>query len=280
MARTLLTQPDHTFQPLRGRYPVSVLGQDPSGSFVAMQVIGQERAAVWSTKNHQLAWAPANTVAICWLPDGNHVLLAREHYRPDVHKRDIVVTPLQSEFSHFFELRNWPAKKLLGRCGINLPRGWIVDLLASPTGALGCCVWNDQHEAGVELFAITDKEVRQLDGRGYHGRRSNLLVGPVFSADGCYLVLTYGNYAWWSPDDPETPCLGGICAVGWVVVGDLSVGAYRVTEIHKTTPRGWLPPDDPNDFRHVLLSLPVFIDAHHFIIRLPTGEDRTFSTQK
>jgi hypothetical protein len=269
------------FEPLYGQVPLVVLDEHPSREFVAMRVspatdVYGERSAIWSTKSRKLVWIPENVNALCWTPDGQGVLLAREFYQRQPGKHDIIVTPLQSEYSHFLELLSWPGKKPIDECEIDLPRGWIVDLLASPTGKLVCCVWNDQHEAGFELFSITERRVRQLDGQGYHGQYSNLLEGPVFSPGGRYLVSAYTNHAWWSPDDPETPSLGGQCKVGWIVVGDTATGRYQVLEVHKLLPTGWLP-SNPNDFCYVLLSRPSFSDPDHFKIMLPTGEERSFS---
>jgi hypothetical protein len=272
---------ENDFEPLHGDQPVVVLDEHPGGEFIAMRVSGgDERAAVWSTKSRKIVWQPEGVTALCWTPDGEEVLLVREFYEYQPEKHEVIVTSLQSEYSHFLERRSWTDKKPVGQCEIRLPRGWIVNLLASPTGTLVCCVWNDQHEAGIELFSIAGKEVRQLGGRGYDGKHSNLLEGPVFSPDGCYLVLAFGNYAWWSPGDPETPSLGGQRTVGWVVVGDMRADNYRVKNVQKIVPKGWLPPNDPNDFRHVLLSCPSFTDSDHFKVVLPTGEERSFSVSE
>jgi hypothetical protein len=283
MVKRLLKEPERNFEPLHGEQPFVVLDEHPDGQFIAMRVtptdVYGERAAVWSTKSRKTVWLPENANALCWTPDGKEVLLVREFYQREPEKHEVIVTPLQSEYSHFLERRTWADKRLVGQCEIDLPRGWIVDLLASPTGTLVCCVWNDQHEGGIELFSIAGKEVRQLDGRGYYGKYSNLLEGPVFSPDGRYLVFTYTNYAWWSANDPETPSLGGQCKVGWIVLGDMEAGNYQVIEVHKLLPKGWLPPD-PNDFCDVLLSSPSFSDPDHFRVVLPTGEERSFSVSK
>jgi hypothetical protein len=281
MAKRLLTAAEGNFESLHGRQPFVVLDEHPSGDFIAMKVTAGsdavgERAAIWSTKTRKIVWGPKNVNAVCWTSDGSELLLVRESYQRQPGKHELIVTPLQSEFSYSFERRSWPDNRLFAQSRLDPPRGWIVDLVASPTGTLACYVWNDQREAGVELVELSGNTVRQLPGQGYYGRESNLLQGPVFSPDGCYLVFTYGKYAWWSPDDPETPALGGQCNVGWIVVSDLESGNYRVIEVQTVLPKGWLP-DNPNDLSTMLIMSPSFCDTHDFKVVLPTGEERYMS---
>jgi hypothetical protein len=277
VAKRLLQEAEQNFEPLHGKTPVLVLDEHPNGELMALQVLAQdERAAIWSTQTRKLVWEPQDVNALCWTPDGNDILLVQELYQRDPQKHRIISTPLQSECYHVLERRSWPDRHLVGRCAITPPRGWITDLLVAPTGEIACYVWNDQHEAGMELLSIAVGRIHQLEGRGYQGKQSNLLEGPAFSPDGRYLVLTYTTYAWWSPDDPETPSLGGQCNVGLVVVGDMTSGSYRVCKVNKPVPGGWLPPE-PNDFCYRCLSRPHFLDADHFVVMLPTGERRSFS---
>jgi hypothetical protein len=281
MTKRLLEDRERNFAPLQAEQPSVVLDVHPGGEFIAMQVrpkndVVGARAAIWSTKTRKIVWAPKNVNAICWAASGKKLLLVRESHQRQPGKHKIIVTPLQSEFAHFFERRSWPEKKRFAQCPIDLPTGWVVDLVASAAGMLACYVWNDQQEAGIELVSIAGNIARQLPGQGYYGKESNLLEGPSFSPDSRYLVFTYGKYAWWSPDDPANPSRGGQCQVGWIVVGDLEARNYRVSEVQTVIPKGWRP-DDPNDYCNMLISCPTFSDRDNFKVVLPTGEERYFA---
>jgi hypothetical protein len=282
MPKRMLDDPYPGFEALHGAQPRFVLDEHPDGEFIAMQTppkAHRQRAAVWNTRSRKIVWAPEDIDVMCWTTDGQEVLTLRNYYERRPEKHDIIVTPLQSEYTHFLERRSWPGRNLVGYCEVELPTGWVVELIPSPSGRHVCAAWNDQSEAGVELFYMAGNEIQQLRGRGYESKESHLLASPVFSPDGRYLVFMYTKYAWWSPDDPATSAVGGRCIVGWIVAGDVEACTYRSIETDKVLPRGWLPPD-PDDFVDVKLSPPCFTDPDRFNVVLPTGEEQSFSASE
>ncbi len=281
MTRKWIDEPDSAWEPLGGKLPQFYLGKHPSGTFVAMQVSLMletliERAAVWNAETCRIEWDPGNANALCWIEDGNQILVLEEVFIPDHHHPAVFATPLQREYVHFLRRFSWPKREHISSIEVTFPTGWLVDIVPSPTEALACFVWEDQHEAGIEFVSWEDGHLRQLPDSGYFGR-SNFIQGPVFSPDGRFVALSYGEGTWWS-DEPDVPSLGGLFKVGWVVVGETASGTYREIEVTASVAEGWLP-DDPDDIKNELPSCPVFIDNEAFRIMLPTGEERRFSTR-
>ena len=278
MARTYFDVPAPEWEPLEGEAPIALLDQHPSGQYVALQVAVWhdtlvERAAIWNTTTHTIAWNPGDANALCWLPSGHELLLVREIFTPHPERRGIFVTPLQAEYGHVIERRTWPEQRLIDTIDVTFPTGWLVDVIVSPVAPLACFVWHDQCEAGIEFVAWSDGSFQQLLNRGYYGH-SNLLEGPIFSPDGAVVVFSYGSYAWWS-EDPELPSQGGTFKVGWSVIYNVARGSYREVDVLATIPVGWLP-EDPERIDHGMVSCPRFSTPDRFRVTLPTGEQQSF----
>src|SRR5689334_19394378 len=83
MARTYFAIPALEWERLEDEAPIALLDQHPSGQYVALQVAVWhdslvERAAIWNTATHTIAWNPGDANALCWLPSGHQLLLVRE----------------------------------------------------------------------------------------------------------------------------------------------------------------------------------------------------------
>lgn len=279
MTRKWIDKPDPMWEQLRGEPPQIRLDRHPSGEFVAMQVNLQletmtQRVAVWNTETRNIEWNPGNANALCWIENGNQVLLIEEVFVPDLNRSAVFATPLQREYTHFIEKLSWPARELIDSTEVTFPTGHLVDIVSSPTEALACFVWEDQHEAGIEFVSWRDGKLRQLPDCGYFGH-SNLIQGPVFSPGGRFVAFSYGEGVWWS-DDPYMPSSGGTHRVGWVVISEAASGIYRESEVTTSIPEGWLPAD-PDSIWNEFLTCPVFITDDTVEVMLPTGEKHRFS---
>lgn len=283
MARKWIEKIEPEFEKLLGRLPSVFLDHHPDQELVAMQVIAwietqTERAAIWNTKSKQIEWKLDDANALCWTSDGKEILILREKYEPKPEERVTpsgirIVTPLQSEFSYSFERRTWPDKQVIASCKLENPTGWWVDVVASPTQPLACCVWVDQCEAGIEWVRWKEGRLTQEFNQGYFGH-SQFLEGPVFNSDGSYLGFSYTEDAWWS-NDLETSSPSGEFKVGWVVICDTSNFMYREIEIQTKVAPGWTP-EHFEETEEAILSSPVFVDSKSFTVKLPTGEEQTF----
>ncbi len=73
-------QPLDLFVPLVGDgRPTILLDRHPSGRSVALRVSSLNEAAVWDSESGHLAWNPGAAVALCWLRDGNEIIVLREY---------------------------------------------------------------------------------------------------------------------------------------------------------------------------------------------------------
>jgi hypothetical protein len=273
-----------TFEPLDGTRPYNVLDRHPDGRSIALQAYlasaHGERAAVWDLDSGTLIWKPSDTIALCWLLEGDHALLLRETYRRDPQHPPIIASPLQSEFTYTLERQTWPEHQLIRSCIVTPPEGWVNRVTVSPRKDLASVRWFEQHAAGFVLIDLDPDEDRQLPGVGYRTAPYNLVEGPVFSPDGRFIVLTCGRGFWWSDEagDPMQPAAGGSYELGHVAIYYLANHSVREIHVREEVPAGWLP-DDPEDIRNELLGEPVFADDQEFTVLLPNGSERRFSTE-
>lgn len=265
------------FEPLDGLIPKldSLVARHPSLPQVALSVYdqGADRAAVWDSRTGQLIWSPEGLVKMCWRGDGREALLVREVYehRPELHK--VIVTRLQSEIQHFVERVTWPDAKRVGVGQLSFPTGWPGTVAYSPTGDLAACQWIEQCSSGFELLSIKKGgEVSQIQGVGY-STSPNLLVGPVFSPNGLYVVASVSEEHFWS-EDYEEASPGGRLKAGRVVIGKARDGTYREVDVFAEVPPGWKPKDQL--LENEMISEPVFVDDEEFQVVLPTGQMLSF----
>jgi hypothetical protein len=261
------------YAPLRGHAPSqdNIVSRHPSLPHVALSFyhskVGSERAGVWNSQTGQLLWSVEGLVTMCWRPDGLEALLIRDD-RERLSKG-------QTHVHYSAELVTWPAAKRIGTCALDFPSGWPGALAYSPSGELAACQWIEQDSSGFEFLAIAGEEIKQL-GRGYK-TQPNLLMGPVFSPDGAYIVSSATEDAWWSGDQEE-PSPGGRMRVGKVVIIDTKEFRPREIEIQADVPVGWRPPDEL--MKNQMITAPVFVEPGVFQIRIPTGQLMTYRCQQ
>jgi hypothetical protein len=279
MGRIWLDSPDSKWEPLGGAFPSACLDVHPSGEFLAMQVLPSggftnERAAVWNTKTRAIHWNPGSANALCWIEGGNELLVLEESPDKAAIRPSVFATPTQAEYRHSMRRLSWPALDTISCLELEFPHGWLVDVVASPADALACFVWEDQCEAGIEFVSWEGTGLRQLPNIGHH-ENSNRIQGPVFSADGTVVVMTFGAGVWWA-ETPDDSSAGGKRNVGCIVWGKTKSGSYRRIDIDVSVPVGWQPEDPTDMLRNEFLSTPVFSCRHEVRIVLPTGEERFF----
>jgi hypothetical protein len=271
------------YEPLGDAKPVALISSHPSGQYVALQVPGMplNRAAVWETATGRLVWAPPDTVALSWMPDGREMILIRYRYqRADDHPA-MIVTPLQQEYSWSLERRSWPERNRLRACPLErLLVGWFDDVVLSPRGDLAAVYWLEQSCAGVDLVALGEVDDKQLED-GSCSVGTNWVTGPLFSPDGRYLLLATGpGSLWWAPaadEDPDMPSPGGRFRVGDLVVFNVDTREQQaVVHVHTDLPVGWLP-ESPESPETELLELAEFVTDSDFRLKLPTGDWRTLT---
>lgn len=273
------TSPFLKWEPLLGKQPCAELSRHPAEPEVVLRVqvwiqTSVERAAVWNSETRRLLWAPEQVNAMSWTPSGELILAVREHHKPGPHDRGISTTPFQSEFLHFCDLYEWPSRALVGSTELTFPTGWLTDIVPSPTETIACYVWMDQTEAGIEFLSWNAGGIVQLEDRGYYGS-SNLVEGPVFSPDGRFVVLSYGEDVWWS-DDREEPSAGGPRKAGWVTIVNVKTGEQREIDVVVQVEPGWKPAD-PEGVRCDQLSCPVFETPLTFAVTASNGVVARFS---
>lgn len=264
---------------LCGKAPLIHLDTDPTGRYQAWQVciwteVTVERAAIWDAETGKTAWVEDGVIAICWVPTGDQILVVRELYRPDLASRLapsglVIVTPLQSEFSYYFERRAWPSFELLATAPLVLPTGWPVEVRCSPCGGLAGIAWRDQCESGFEVFDWDSHTCQQRNNAGYFAH-SNLNSLMAFSSDGRFVVVAYGLGCWWS-EDGEAPSRSGKIKVGWVAIGDVEQGRYVEADLIVSVPEGWTPEDPEDMVRLEVPSTPLFMNDTSFELQLPKG---------
>jgi hypothetical protein len=261
------------------------------------------RACVWDRSTGKLIWAPDGVSSLAWLRGGEQVALLQEEYHraPDHPAR--IGSPLQREFTHTFVLATWPEHGFLDSCGLCFPIGWPSDLVISPREDLAIVKWQDQGESGLEFVALGEKGPQQIertglphlaplrhvrgDGGGGFPLNAPFTFRPAFSPDGRYIVMAWQDKAaWWDPRvydtsktgkfaDPVSP--GGEFTMGTISVLDWDERTHHGIPLVEQLPAGWRPKPRDDGGEGLLFEPPVFIDAEHFTLALPTGEIRTFS---
>lgn len=272
------------FEPLNNTAPTEVLDQHPNGHLVALRVNYSplDRAAVWDRTSGKLFWIRENTVALCWLRQGNQVALVRGMYQPEPDRPDLIASALQSEHTYLLERQTWPDHAVISVCDITIPEGWVNRVIVSPRNDIAVVRWFEQDAAGFVLVGLREQGDVQRPDAGYRTAPDNVVQGPVFSPDGHFIVLSCGRGLWWSDgnedEDPAVPARGGRYEIGHVAIYNALNRTVQEILIEENIPAGWRPDNPDNPLRYELLSEPQFITDTKFIIRLPTGTKRQFST--
>jgi hypothetical protein len=297
-----------SFEPLHGERFFWFLDRHPDDRHVALQVIASlhtsaERAGVWDRYTGKLVWTPEGVSAIAWLHGGEQVALIHEEYHRAPDHPAIIGSPLQREFSYTFVHATWPELSFIDSCGLAFPTGWPVDLVISPREDLAIVKWRDQEESGLEFVALGETGPQQIertglphlarlrhvkgDGGGGFPLNTPLVFRPTFSPDGRYIVLAWQDDGrWWSPDIYEagkaSKAVESVSPDGEFTIGTISVIDWQERTHHSiplvaTLPAGWRPEARDDGGEGLLFESPVFIDAEHFTLALPTGKVRTFS---
>jgi hypothetical protein len=260
------------FEPLNGVAPFRALDQHPDNVHVALQTPNDE-SAVWDINTGNIVWRPDETPALCWMSGGGQFVALRSHYTPAPDGRG----PAQRDYTHYFERRWWSGKEIISSCDIGIPTGWLVDVVASPSGDVAAFAWREQDCAGFELVSIGPEGDHQLDNAGYRTQQ-NLTEAPTFSPNGRYLVFTCGRKAWWSEGDPEKPSAGGKFECGHIAILDLGSGIVREEPLVESASPGWLP-TDRDAIYFEMVGMPTFVSDTHFTVISPLGRMITLSCQ-
>jgi hypothetical protein len=260
-----------TFEDRRGRRLgyLRLAERHPSGRLLALQAAlwiqaQTTRAGVGDATSGKLVWEPAETLALCWSAGGDEIFLVRERYERARDHPPAIITPLQQEYAYFLERWAWPDRMLMDRCTITPPTGWFDHVVASPTGGLAAVRWIEQDCAGFRLVDLGGS-LRQLSAPQLEVR-PNLVRGPTFSPDGRFLVLTSGNMV---SEDPyeRSETLGSV----WIYSIETETVRQIVVQdesMRKRVPYSW---DE-------WLGQPRFVTDQEFVVRLPGGAERHFST--
>jgi hypothetical protein len=239
-------------EPLNGVDPLDELGRHPDGRQVAMRTGWDaegrgERAAVWDTRTGKITWAPEGAVAIAWLRGGSELLVVIDE---TLHRL------------------TWPEKEPLAACEV--PRrggeGWIDRIVVDRQDRLAAVRWLDQTEAGFELVDLRGRGTKHLKRSGYRVAGTNLLDGPVFSPTGRFLVSTEGIDEWWTEGS----------RAGRVTIFDTRDSSTRHADVELDVPAGWEP--GTMEAQAGLIGVPTFVNARAFVLKLPTGEKRRYTT--
>ncbi len=299
-----------TFEPLHGKRPYQLLDSHPNNQYVALQVVAilealAERAGVWDRNTGKLVWAPEDVRALAWLYGGEQVAMLSEEYHRAPDHPAIIGSPLQREFTYTFFRASWPERGFIDSCGLHFPTGWPTDLVISPRGDLAIVQWHDQGESGLEFVTLEGDRPQQIEHTGLPHLAPLALTGgkggggfplntpftfrPVFSPDGRYIVMAWqDDGAWWDPRvcdansagkimDPISP--GGEFTLGTISILDWDELSHLAIPLVEQLPAGWRPEPRADGGEGLLFEPPVFIDAEHFTLALPTGEIRTFSVR-
>src|SRR6266849_2802472 len=153
--------------------------------------------------------------------------------------------------------------------------------------------WTDQCEFGFEFITLYDHSIVHLPQHRYIKGTTNLSTRPVFHPDGRFWVCAYqDNTSWWVDENAhsygtqpakegkreklgalmvfrQTQPLGEIPLIVTVPAG------YRLPSVLASgffSQETKTPDSSPEEWGH--LSDPVFLDADHIMIRLPSGESQ------
>lgn len=265
-----------TFEAFEGEKPYLLLDRHPDGTYLALQVdIGDVAAAIWSTETKRLVWSPEDACALSWLRGGTQLAALQAPLYEDIYP------------NHRFAIYTWPQGQRLAQCLPKFPFGYVFDLVVSPTNDLAICQWADQSEFGFEFLTLSDHSIVHLSQQGYIKRGTNRTTRPVFQPGGHLWVCAYqDNLDWYLDEDAQRDGhyvakegkrerLGALLVFYQThLLGEIPLIA--------TVPASYCA--EEGVFREVMGYLsespPVFLDAHHVVIHLPSGESQMHDLSK
>jgi uncharacterized protein YjbI with pentapeptide repeats len=186
------------WQPLEGTKPQDDApygsSAHPSEPFVCLQVAvwkgcSRDRATVLNRETGRVWSPPGDAVALAFSFDGKAIYAVRETYVHDPSAHDVFVSPLQSEFRYSLERWAWPPAdpslpaKPEASGDLELPTGWPVRVIVSPSLPLLAVQWVDQSESGIELVADFGARLGQIEGEGLE-IENDIMMDVAFSEDG------------------------------------------------------------------------------------------------
>lgn len=270
-----------TFETFERKKPDRLLDQHPDGKHLAMQVstVDAYLAAIWNSETRCLAWSPDNAHGLAWLRQGTQIAALQNPWMPE-----------NSQFAIY----SWPQGQLLQHCSLHFSLGYLFDLIVSPTSDLVICQWVDQCEFGFEFIAIHEHSVTHLAHDSYFNGKTNCATRPVFSPDGHFWVCGYQENTLWWEDENVLEQDGHSTKEAKKEIGAMIV--FHQTQIlgeiplSLTIPPGYQPPDvsapgcfsqetkASNSFpeKSEYIVDPIFLDAHHVIMHLPSGESQVY----
>lgn len=291
-----------SFQPLNGSAPFRVVSVHPTEPLVALQALrgiqpnlpvltrSNLRCALWNRETCEIVNQPDEVVVMAWNAEGNELGLIRENYH-GLHSE-----PATSHtWSYTWERYTWPEQTFLQICGLLFTTHWPEIIVFSPLGNLAVIQWFEAEKSGLDFIDVTQSGDCLLESTGLpHLERegeyfeeeederffvdTNLATRPVFSPDGRYLVFCWQSHQrWWTdvPDDvyveSELTASVGTRLVGYAQIIDWRARSTRREALFVKLPPGWQPSYE-GDISDELLPEPVFIDARHFQVLLPTGK--------
>ncbi len=254
------------FEAFEGEKPHLLLDRHPDGTYLALRVdIGDAAAAIWSAETRRLAWTPEDACALSWLRGGAQLAALQAPLYEDIWP------------NHRFAIYAWPQGQRLAQSLLKFPFGYVFDLAVSPANDLAICQWIDQSEFGFEFLTLSDHSIVHLSQQGYIKRGTNHTTRPVFQPDGYLWVCAYqDNYDWYLDEDARRD--------GRSIAKEGKQGQPGALQVfHQTQLLGEIPliATVPVAYSeeleyHLFESSPVFLDAHHVLIRLPSGELQTY----
>lgn len=296
------------FQPLNGSAPFRLVSAHCTEPFVALQAFldvqilnaptfsqSNIRCAIWHSETGEIVSEPEGAVALAWNAEGSEIGLVREYYhRPSVYDSD---SP--RIFRYTWERYSWPEQELIQSCQLDFDSNWPEVVVFSPLGDLALLQWFEAEKSGLNFISVTGYEDQLVEETGLSPLErevddseeeednrffvdTNLTTQPVFSPDGRAVVFCWQQrQRWWTdvPDDVyvegELPARVGECLVGYAQIIDWEMRSTRSIALFANVPPGWQPSYE-GDCSNELLNEPVFLDAEHFQVQLPTGETRAY----
>lgn len=272
------------YEALPGYTRYRVLEHHPSGRFVAMKAIGPDplplRAALWDTQSGRVSYAPPSATLLGWLPGGRQIASLIANGAPQANEETAGGGAAAAWREFCLERRAWPDTDLapFGVCQLDIVAWWPHSMTFSPHGNLVVIRSGDQDISGWDFVVFDDAgDDTYLDGAGFDmDSYAALVAQPGYSPDGRYAASGY-HTTYHEMDlggiEYDVPVRQGEFEVGAVTIVDVEARRFRHIPLTDAVPAAL------HEVASRQLTEPVFLDAAHFTLKLPTGATRTFSVE-